>query len=149
MSTTIEKKFPDCFPDNFQEDILPQALPPAKIPVYRLCLEGTLNRKAFLSTYELVHLGLRPKDEDWERRLSDPGTYSTSCYKKKSDIVNNLKIMRRQHPPAIVAFGVSTSDYGPLQETKYRTGTKSSHVDWWLYKNVDPSSDFEEIEVVL
>lgn len=147
MLASAEIEFPDCFPDNFQKDILPQGLSPAKFPVYRLCLNGILNREAFLSTYELVHLGLRPKSEDWEERLNDPGTYSTSCFKKRRDIANNLKVMKRHHPSPIVVYGMATSDYGPLQETKERIPTKSSHVDWWLFKKADPSSDFEEVEV--
>lgn len=147
MSVSLESVFPDCFPPDFQAKILPPGLSPAKFPVYRLCLDGILNREAFLSTYELTLLGKRPKGEDWDEKLKDPETYSTSCYIKLNELKQSLKTLRRYHPSPIIVYGTASSAYGPLQKSKERTGKKTSHVDWWLYKNADPSGDFSEIEV--
>ena len=147
MPIPLEPVFPDCFPPDFQENILPPNIPPAEFPVYRLCLDGILNRDAFLSTYELTVLNKRPKGANWEEDLKDPGTYSTSCDTNLKGLKNNLKVLKRYHPSPIIVHGIARSAYGPLQKSADRTGERTSHVDWWLYKDADPSGDFSEIEV--
>ena len=58
-----------------------------------------------------------------------------------------LRIFFRGHQPcAILAKGVTDPVCGMCQKTKERTGTKSSHVDWWLYADARPHIYFEEVQ---
>lgn len=141
MNGTIEvtRKFPDCFPPNF-EKMLPYGACEYEINVYRVCRLGIIDKKAFLSNYELY------LQEEYELRdikdLADVGIYSTSCYEKKGEINNFLKCIRKYHDRPIVAKGTTKSICGITQRTRERTGKKNSHVDWWLYKNSNPEKFF-------
>lgn len=140
-----ENRFPDCFPSNFQEDILPKNLKPLHVHVFRICKYGSINKQAFLSTFEEVKLGLRPPGFRWEKQLNDPGTYSTSCNTDLQEILGVLDHLQGYHPQAILCQGDATSDLGPLQLTSERIKRPTNHVDWWLYKDSDPSQSFAEV----
>lgn len=145
MPTALAPAFPGCFPDNFEADILPKNLPPLTLRVYRVCVRGILSREAFLSSFEEVLRGDKPKPRGWDKKLKDPIAYSTSCDYDEDSARGTLDCLRRYNPPAVLACGEASSDYGPVQKTRERTGTDTSHVDWWLYAGADPSGRFQVV----
>ena len=144
-----QKEFPDCFPPNFAKEILPQGLPDRQMEVFRVCTTGTICTDTFLSTYESTLLGLIPKRKNWEKALKKPITYSVSFGDSLADMRNTLKCLTDYHPEAFVIQGMATSELGPLQKTVDREPDyrNASHVDWWLYKDSDPSPIFKKVAV--
>lgn len=146
---TINKEFPDCFPPNFSKEILPQGLPDMQIEVFRVCTVGTISREAFLSSYEEMSLGKKPFPQYWEQRKNKPGSFSVSCNDSIQGGLNPLKCVRRPYPKAFLMCGIASSVFGPMQRTADRIPnyTDKTHIDWWLYKDADPSPGFVEVEV--
>ena len=141
MSDRVDSVFPDCFPSDFQENILPKNLPPNRIPVYRICIYDTIDKRAFLSTYEEVMTGIKPPLHNWKSKLKDAGTYSTSCKITQKGAENLLDCLRAHHPPAFIIIGEAISELGPIKVER-----KKDHVHWWLYKDADPSDGFHRID---
>ncbi|WP_156059472.1 hypothetical protein [Acetivibrio ethanolgignens] len=54
------KKYPACFPENFETDILPKEAKEENKFVYRVIKNGTINRESFIGTYEEIQRGLIP-----------------------------------------------------------------------------------------
>lgn len=133
--------FPDCFPPEFAEEILPKGLVSQKMDVYRISTSGIINRDTFLSTYEEVTFKGRRAPRGWEKKLQkkDPGVYSTSCYEDKLDAIHILNCLRIGHPESVLIHGAASSEYGPMQRTSERKPRDDSHVDWWLYKDAYPN----------
>lgn len=132
------------FPSFIRKEIIPTEAREQNIEVYRVCKWGKIESKAFLSTYEEREMKLCPyRDLD----LSDPSTYSTSCYEKKKDIKRYFKLMSKKHEPlSILTKGLTKDCCGVSQRTSERIPTqKDSHVDWWLYINSKPEEHFEEV----
>lgn len=146
MLTALARKYPECFPPNFETEILPKGIQNIELFVYRICTNGIINKESFLSTFEEVQLGKKPMTKDWERRLKNPSTYSTSCDTNLDSIKNTLKCLKDYYPAPIIAQGTATFQHGPLQRTSERTGRETTHVDWWLYSEADPSEDFAHCE---
>ena len=48
------KKYPECFPENFETEILPKEAKEENKPVYRVIKYGAVNRESFISTYEEI-----------------------------------------------------------------------------------------------
>lgn len=48
--------------------------------------------------------------------------------------------------PYTIAIGYTEPRHGVVQRTKERKKVKSSHVDWWLYKDARPYEEFEIID---
>lgn len=147
MPTTLAHKYPECFPQNFESEILPEGIQDITLFVYRICTNGIINKDAFLSTFEEVQLERKPKPMRWNKKLKDPSTYSTSCNTSLASIKNVLKCLKAYYPVPIIAQGTATFRYGPLQCTSERTGEETTHVDWWLYADADPSGEFALCEV--
>ena len=127
----------------------PHDLPRKELDVYRICKSGKLDREAFLTTYEETRQGLRPKGRNWSRAVLNPGTYSTSCNKTYDSVERLLGLLTRYHPHPVIAKGVASWQFGPVQETIERTKrtADSDHVDWWLYGCTnDPSETFHVVE---
>ena len=141
-----EYRFPDCFPPNFAEDILPKNIKPASIEVFRVCKYGKIDKQAFLSTFEEVQLGLRPPGLKWNSRLKDPGTYATSCSTDLEQVIGVMDVLQGYHPKAFLCAGVASSELGPVQRTSERKENAGGHVDWWLFKGSDPSPSFRQVE---
>lgn len=131
-------EFPECFPKNFINDILPKGASPRELEVYHICIDGVIHKESFLSSYEYKQHLNRPSEDD----PNDPGTYSTSCYTKRKDIKNSLKSWRRHSPSPIIVQGKTNLDSGLVQPTKERKHCSTSHVDWWIYKDKDVSDNF-------
>lgn len=138
------KKYPDCFPDNFEEDILPKGAKCENKSVYRIIKYGKIDRDAFISTYEEVQRGFRPMPKRG-MDLNNPGTYSTSCNIEYSEAEYMLKVFMRHYPKPFIAKGNTNVECGPCQLTSEREERDDTHVDWWIYKDSNPQDYFEEV----
>lgn len=134
-------KYPKCFPENFEKDILPKDAKYEKQDVYRVMKSGKIERENFMSTYEEVILGKRPRGKKWNEK--DPETYSTSCSNEYDDIMYTLSFLMRHHPKAIVAKGITEPECGPSKITI----EGKPHVGWWIYEQAEPQRYFEEVEI--
>lgn len=133
----MRKKFPSNFPCEllFRENAKEES-----IDVFRICRTGYVEEASFLPTY---------MDEISNTKEYDPtdiGNYSMSTYHKLSDAKKRFKFIRGKNPPAILAIGYTAPECGPCQRTKERTGTSSSHVDWWIYKDAKPHRFFQQFD---
>lgn len=137
------KKYPACFPQNFEEDILPKEAKYNSKPVYRVIKYGTMNRESFIGTYEEIQKGLIPPKKNLN--LNDPGIYSTSCNMEYSEAKYALKLFMRHHPRAFIAKGETEGGCGPNQLTSEREERSDTHVDWWIYEDAAPQMYFEEV----
>lgn len=134
--------FPSCFPANFESDILPKEAKCERKHVYRIIKSGIMDRAAFMSTYEEVINGLRPKGKRWN--LNDPSTYSTSCNTDIKDAEYLLTVFMRNYPKPFIAEGETVEECGPSQLTSEREPNEYSHVDWWIYKDSSPQNAFKK-----
>lgn len=138
-------KFPDCFPENFESDILPEGAEKKRVRVYRIAKRGIIDRDAFISTYEEVHRKIIPTPKHFDP--NDPGLYSTSCFGMLKDAEYILKLIMRHHPEPIIIRGVTDEDCGPCQFTKDRKKSQNnSHYDWWVYEDSCPHIFFEKVD---
>lgn len=136
--------FPDYFPENFEAEILPKDAEYDSLEVFRILINGRLDTQAFESTYKGVLDGSVKRKVD----LSDSGTYSTSCFYDREDVDYLLEMtFKKNHPAAKIAKGVTEASCGPHQITKKRDpSVTTSHVDWWIYKDVEPQNYFKEVQ---
>lgn len=135
--------YPDCFPLDFENRILPKDALAQDIEVYRVCENGEIEPNSFLSTYEEALLGtyyktiselLNELDED------DPILYSTSCFTNFKKVVWIVRSKRQNgYPNPIIVKGYIKGIYGLSQVTYERTkhDKKSGHIDWWIYKDAN------------
>lgn len=135
--TTLERIFPDYF-ERFE---LPEGARSESIKVYRACKSGKCDRKSFLPTFE--ENGFVVDDGADEK---DPGQYSLSTYEKPTHVKRFAGVMYDIKEPCRIAMGETNPIYGLVQRTKERKKCKSSHVDWWLYKEATPYMEFQIIE---
>lgn len=143
-STTISR-FPSCFPEDFEERLLPKDLPDIELsPVYRVCTTKDITKRTFFSTYEEDLLNPNRK----RHSLDDPSTFGTTVFMTLESVNNVLKCLTRHYPAPYIILGKVLSDLGPAQKTYERTQLKKDkdHVDWWLYTNADPSYLFNKYE---
>lgn len=137
------KKFPECFPENFETDILPEEAKEENKSVYRVIKYGSINRESFISTYEEMQRKLIPRKKRMD--LNEPGIYSTSCNMKYDEAEYALNIFMRHHPKAFIARGETEGTCGPCQLTSEREKRSDSHVDWWIYEESQPQTYFKEV----
>lgn len=136
-------KYPDCFPENFESEILPSGAADNNLEVYRIAKYGIINRDAFISTYEEIQRKLIPPRKKLDK--NDPSTYSTSCQMELADAEYLLTIFMRHKPDAIITKGATEPSCGVSQITSERTRQNNSHVDWWIYKDASPYKYFSEV----
>lgn len=137
------KKYPECFPENFESEILPNEAKEKNIPVYRVIKYGEINRNSFISTYEEIQRGLIPRRK--KMNLSDPGIYSTSCNIEYSEAKYALDMFMRHYPQPFIAKGETEKTCGPCQVTAEREKRTDTHVDWWIYEAAEPQVYFKEV----
>ena len=137
------KKYPACFPENFEKDILPKGAKEESKPVYRIIKYGTINRESFISTYEEMQRGLIPRKK--RANPKDPGLYSTSCNMEYSEAQYVLSLLMRHKPAAFIAKGKTEGTCGPCQLTSEREKRQDTHVDWWIYDDAEPHTYFGEV----
>ncbi len=139
------RKYPDCFPDNFEDEILPKEAKHENKKVHRIIKYGSINRDSFISSYEEIQKGLMPPPKR-KLNLADPGTYSTSCNIEYSEAAYWLDVFMRHHPKAFIAVGETEASCGPCQLTSERESRQDTHVDWWLYDKSEPQKFFKEVK---
>ncbi len=132
----IEKIFPDYF-DRFE---LPIGAREESIKVYRACRSGKCDRDSFLPSFEENGFKLNPLADP-----ADPGQYSLSTYEKPTHVKRFAGVMSDMRVPYQIAIGMTDPKHGLVQRTRERTKNRSSHVDWWLYKEATPYDEFEMI----
>ena len=133
------KKYPACFPENFEKNILPKE---ANKDVFRVMKYGN-TRQSFIGTYEEILRGLIPPKK--RVSLNNPILYSTSCNIKYSEAKYALDLMMRHHPRAYIAKGHTEKECGPCQLTSEREERNDTHVDWWIYEDAEPQKYFNEV----
>lgn len=136
-------KYPECFPENFENEILPKEAKQENKKVYRIIKYGAINRDSFISTYEEIQKGLIPPRR--KLNLADPGTYSTSCNIEYSEADYLLNVFMRHHPKVFIASGETEASCGPCQLTSERESREDTHVDWWIYGKAEPQKFFKEV----
>lgn len=139
----LMKKYPECFPENFETDILPKDAKKENKSVYRVIKFGTIDRNGFIGTYEEIQRGLIPPKK--RMNLDDPGLYSTSCNMKYSEAEYALNMFMRHYPKPFIAKGETEGSCGPCQLTSEREKRSDTHVDWWIYEDTEPQIYFSEV----
>ena len=139
----LMKKYPECFPENFETDILPKDAKKENKSVYRVIKFGTIDRNGFIGTYEEIQRGLIPPKK--RMNLDDPGLYSTSCNMKYSEAEYALNMFMRHYPKPFIAKGETEGSCGPCQLTSEREKRSDTHVDWWIYEESKPEMYFNEV----
>lgn len=137
------KKYPECFPENFETDILPKGAKKENKSVYRIIKSGTIDRNGFIVTYEEIQRGLIPPKK--RMNLNDPGLYSTSCNVEYSEAEYALNMFMRHYPKPFIAKGETEGTCGPCQLTSEREERSDTHVDWWVYEETEPQIYFSEV----
>ena len=138
---TLEQNenFPACFPDDFEQNILPHDVEFRAYHAYRILKMGTLDRNAFISSFEEF------KDNTYKPRgfnIRSPETFSTSVLSDLQDAKNLLKFMCRHHPHPLIAEGFTEPSCGPCKKSY-----NSTHINWWLFKNAHPEYFFKVVEL--
>lgn len=131
------------FPSYMKVEV-PKGAKKQSIDVYRICKSGTVDQDSFMTTYEEY----AQRDDLDSLDLTDPGSYSVSCYEKRKDARRKLMFFTKRHPKAIAAFGKTQPCCGPCQKTRERKpNRKDSHIDWWLYCDATPWMYFKEVTI--
>lgn len=110
--------------------------------MYRICRNGIVDADAFLSSYCDIHC----KDMD----LSDPSSFSTSCFEGIKDAKKRLAFFGKKNPLAIIAEGYIKSESGYTlrhNDKVPKPPKKSSHIDWWIYEEEEPWLYFKEVKM--
>jgi hypothetical protein len=141
MRSSIDgNKIAKIFPDYFKNFEIPEGAREETITVYRACRTGKCDRESFLPTFEENGYQFDPMLDP-----SDPGQYSLSTFEKPSHIKRFASMNSDMQIPYKIAIGNTNPDYGLVQRTKERKKSKTSHVDWWIYKDATPYLEFEII----
>lgn len=134
------KRIEKIFPDYFQRFKLPDGAREERIKVYRACRSGKCDKDSFLPSFEENGYVINPFVDS-----SDPGQYSLSTFEKPKDVKRFAGVMSDMKIPYQIAIGETDPRHGLVQRTKERTKKRTSHVDWWLYKDASPYEEFEMI----
>lgn len=131
------------FLDYFSNFVMPDGAKAEKILTYRACKTNACDHKSFMPTYEEEG---KPQNLSPERK-SDPSFYSLSTYENAKDVKRFASMNSEYKPPHKIAIGYTNPEHGIVQRTRERfPKIKSSHVDWWLYKDSKPYSSYKLIE---
>lgn len=139
-SNNMQKRIEKIFPDYFERFQLPDGAREEVIRVYRACRSGKCDRDSFLPSFEERGYVLNPLADS-----TDPGQYSLSIYENPKDIKRYASLISDMQVPYQIAVGETNPRHGLVQRTKERTKRKTSHVDWWLYKDAAPYEEFRLI----
>jgi hypothetical protein len=135
------KRIEKIFPDYFKRFELPDGAREEYIKVYRACRSGKCDKASFLPSFEENGYVLNPLVSE-----TDPGQYSLSTYEKPTEIKRFASIISDMKVPYQIAIGYTNPIHGLVQRTRERKRKRTSHVDWWLYKDASPYSEFEIID---
>lgn len=134
------KEIKKIFPDYFERFDLPDGAKEESIKVYRACRSGKCDPDSFLPSFEQNGFALNPLVD-----AADPGQYSLSTFEKPTDVKRFAGTMSDMKVPYQIAIGETNPRHGLVQRTRERTKKRTSHVDWWLYKDASPYEEFEVI----
>lgn len=127
------------FPAYFSKFELPSAAKEQRLAVYRACRTRRLERESFLCTYEENGFCISADGEE-----DDPQEYCVSMYSRLKDIRRFVVIDSKFQPPYALAKGHTTEDNGVSCKTQdWKSGKKTSHIDYWLYEDAQPWTAFE------
>lgn len=129
------------FPDYFQRFKLPDGAREEFIKVYRACRSGECDKASFLSSFEQNGYVINDPFAD----PTDPGQYSLSTFEKPKDVKRFAGVISDMKVPYKIAVGKTNPRHGLVQRTRERTKKRTSHVDWWLYRDASPYEEFEMI----
>lgn len=151
----MNKIFPDNYPPDLMERIIEDGAENNTFEnVYRIANYGENNRDAFLSTFltnlrDNMNINIRDTFIAGTNNY-DIGTYGTSLTSNKKRAISTLRLMERKYNGPILLKGTIFPEYGMsmyTKDSKRRKAYSKYHIDWWLYKNEDPSEHFSIIEV--
>lgn len=128
------------FPAYFSQFVLPEGAREEELQVYRACRSGKCDKASFLPTYEERGCKIYEGED-----IKDPKLYSLSTYLKPKDVKRFASMTSDMQVPYKIAIGITHARWGLVQPTKEREHKKTSHVDWWLYKDATPYESFELI----
>lgn len=139
--------YPDCFPNDFEECILPKDAGYTAIEGYRIANYGVKDPRSYLSSFEE-----RILEHSCDQRPLDPDnaeSYSTSLFDTKDYPNHLLKLFMREHPAAELIHGQTDPSCGPskmgTKNFKNKRDSKTyHHISWWIYKNARPYDFFEK-----
>lgn len=134
------KRIEKIFPDYLQRFGLPDGAREESIRGYRACRSGKCDKDSFLPSYVENGFVLNPMIDP-----TDPSQYSLSTYEKPTDVKRFAGVISDMKVPYQIAVGETNPRHGLAQRTKERTKRRTSHVDWWLYKDASPYEEFEMI----
>ncbi len=129
------------FPAYFENFTLPECAREQMICVYRACKTRKIEQESFLNTYEENGFA-----NTVDQEIDDPQEYCLSTYEKLRDVKRFVALTAKYSPPFLLAKGWTAPSCGVSCRTKdWKVRYKSSHVDWWLYKDAKPWEHFEEV----
>lgn len=132
----------EVFPDYLDKFDLSKIARKESIKVYRACRSGKCDKASFLPSFEE-----KGCDTNLLSDPEDPSEYSLSTYENPKHIQRFASLTSDMQVPYKIAIGETEPQYGLVQRTKERKpGHKSSHVDWWLYKDATPYHAFKIID---
>ena len=134
------KRIEKIFPDYFQRFKLPDGAREELIKVYRACRSGQCDKESFLPSCEENGCVINPLADS-----AVPGQYSLSTFEKPKDVKRFAGVVSDMKIPYQIAVGETNPRHGLVQRTKERSKKRTSHVDWWLYKDASPHEEFEII----
>lgn len=134
------------FPEYFEKFEMPIWAREQELTVFRACATGKVDRDSFLNSYEENGFCVTAGADE-----TDSSQYSLSTYTKYRDVKRFMKLTSRFNVPFTIAEGVTNPKYGICLETKelksyFGEKSKSSHVDYWLYKDATPWVDFHLVD---
>ncbi len=155
MTKENSSLFPDDYPKDLYERVVADGAGKNEYDVYRVAELGENNRDAFLSSYTEqklknsinnrdVYLAMKQKENEY-----DIGLFSTSCFETIKQAKKILKLKERHVAGPCILFGRIMPETGLSMKTENsKSGRKArrGHIDWWIYKDVDPSKNFSEVE---
>lgn len=141
--------FPEDYPSNLKDKIIEDGgAENAFDCVYRVARSGIINRDAFLSSFQEHKFGIvqhRDIALMLQQGQCNIGAYSTSCFEDKNQANKVLQMIKKYSDGPILLKGKIVPDSGLSMRTadsKSKRKAGSSHIDWWIYSDFDPSGDF-------
>ena len=151
----MKADFPDIYPKDLLSRIIEDGAGENTIElVYRIANYGKNDRDAFLSTL-LTDI----KDMQYNNRDAylaskeipvDIGIYSTSLSESEKDVRKLIRIMEQKYEGPVLLKGTVLPEFGLsmfTRNSKSKRRGRKHHIDWWIYKDMDPSPFFEKIVV--
>ena len=118
------------FPDSLQQEY-------NDVSVYR-GVKYTSQKKMIDKTDFLSYIEVHKNNPLFMVDDSNISSYSCSCFLDIEELHMQTKFPSKNKA---IAKGIIRQEYGPIDINE-----KTSHVDWYLFDNIDPSDRFEVVE---